>query len=415
MVEGRRRRKQPDGFNWGRFIGIFFYTTLLLLLLLTSGAYTFWWSLNETDLYGDSGVQEEEPPKMDERVKVLVMGVDEGVAEDPNSRARGRSDTMMVVAYDPETEDVNVLSIPRDSKIELPGHGTQKINAAYAYGGTSMALQAVEDLLGTGIDYYVVMQLDGFKNLVDTLGGVTVEVEERLYYHDPGQNLLIDFQPGVKHLDGQRAMEFVRFRGREGDLGRVERQQQFIKALAEQAMKTSSVAKIPQLARDIASNLETNIGIQRMVQYGELMRSLESPDMEIETLAGEAMYIQGISYFVVDEIAIEEQVQRLLLGVDQSQNQRYSVRVLNGGGAQGAATATAEELRRAGFTVVDVGNADSFGYEQTVVIPHCENPEPGHLVARTLEVKRVTDPRDWQGTSSVPPDVTVVVGQDWIR
>ena len=127
-----------------------------------------------------------------------------------------------------------MLSIPRDSRVKIDGHGWDKINHAYAYGGSKLSKSVVEKLLGIPIEYTVVMNFQGFVRMIDALGGVTIDVEKRMYYSDPyddDRGLYIDLHPGVQKLNGKAAIEYVRYRDEEGDIGRVARQQKFLTAL----------------------------------------------------------------------------------------------------------------------------------------------------------------------------------------
>ena len=165
---------------------------------------------------------------MKEKINILVLGVD---ARDDDV---GRSDTTFVVTIDTIARRITMLSIPRDSRVKIDGHGWDKINHAYAYGGSKLSKSVVEKLLGIPIEYTVVMNFQGFVRMIDALGGVTIAVDKRMYYSDPyddDRGLYIDLHPGVQKLNGKAAIEYVRYRDEEGDIGRVARQQKFLTAL----------------------------------------------------------------------------------------------------------------------------------------------------------------------------------------
>jgi len=131
---------------------------------------------------------------------------------------------MFVATIDEATKSVSLLSVPRDTRVKIPGHGWDKINHAYANGGSQLSQKAVENLLGIPIDYYVTIDFAGFYKIVDAVGGVDVDVEKRMYYEDPYDELVIDIQPGMQHMNGKTAIQYVRYRDSEGDIGRIERQ-----------------------------------------------------------------------------------------------------------------------------------------------------------------------------------------------
>ena len=137
---------------------------------------------------------------------IVVMGVDERDTD------AGRSDTLFVVMLDPKNNNVSLLSIPRDTMVRVPGRGWDKINHAFAYGGHKLTQQTVEEFLGIQINNYVVVDFSGFKDLVNAIGGIDINVEKDMYYEDPYDNLVIDLQQGRQHLDGEKAIQYVRYR-----------------------------------------------------------------------------------------------------------------------------------------------------------------------------------------------------------
>ena len=141
-----------------------------------------------------------------ERTNILVLGADKG-EYDP-----GRTDTIILVSVDPKAKEVGVLSVPRDTRVMIPGRGYNRINTAYAFGGPQLAKKTVENWLGIDIDYYVVVDFAGFEHIVDTLGGVEIDVEKRMRYQDRAQGLHIDLHPGRQVLDGRQALNYIRYR-----------------------------------------------------------------------------------------------------------------------------------------------------------------------------------------------------------
>ena len=150
---------------------------------------------------------------------IVVMGVDE------RSDDVGRSDTLFVVMFDSSNKSASLLSVPRDTRVRIEGHGWDKINHAYAYGGRELTQKTVEELLGIKINNYVMVDFKGFTGLVDAIGGIDIDVEKDMYYHDTWDGFTVDLKKGRQHLDGKTAIQYVRFRDEEGDIGRIRRQQ----------------------------------------------------------------------------------------------------------------------------------------------------------------------------------------------
>ncbi|MBQ1509821.1 MAG: LCP family protein, partial [Selenomonadaceae bacterium] len=170
------------------------------------------------------------------------MGIDERTED------VGRTDTLMLAMLDPETDRAALLSIPRDTRVHIKGYGLDKVNAAYAYGKVPLAERTVEDFLGVKVNHYLIIDTKAFVKVIDAIGGVDINVEERMYYEDPWDDdggLLIDFQPGRQHMDGCEAITYVRYRDAEGDAGRIRRQQAFMRACMERLLSPSVLVNLP--------------------------------------------------------------------------------------------------------------------------------------------------------------------------
>jgi LCP family protein required for cell wall assembly len=308
-----------------------------------------------------------------------------------------------------------VISIPRDTRVDIPGKGTNKINAAHAFGGPLLAKKTVEGLLDIPIHYYVKVNLEGFEQIVDALGGIELVVEEDMKYWDPVQDLRIDLKasPEPQLLNGHDALGYVRYRGDGGgDIGRIPRQQKFLRVLADKLLSMSAVWKIPELVSIFTKNVETDMDVLQIVQYAEKARKMNLEDLEIETLAGIDQYVNDISYWLVDEEVMREQVGRVLKGINREENRDIKVQILNGNGKSGDASKLAAEMRRYGFNVVAVANADHFEYEESLIINHGEDILPARKVARATGIYRIN-----QGDSVVVDqdnevDITVIIGKN---
>ena len=226
---------------------------------------------------------------------IVVMGCD--IRKDDV----GRSDTLFVVMLDKSKKNAALLSVPRDTRVKIKGHGWDKINAAFAYGGQKLTRETVQDFLGIKINNYVVVDFQGFKGLVDAVGGVDINVEKRMYYYDPYDGFEIDLRPGKQHMDGKTAMQYVRYRDEEGDIGRIRRQQKFLMALYKHIASKNIIAKIPGVSKQIMSMVKTDLSLKEMVELGNVMRDMvEKEGLKMSMVPGEPEYIDGISYWIPD-------------------------------------------------------------------------------------------------------------------
>lgn len=235
--------------------------------------------------------------KADEPFTVLLMGTDSRGKDD-----RGRPDTIILAAANPKTQKVTLLSIPRDTYVEIAGRGVQdKINHAYNY-GTGTMLKTVEQFLGVPIDYYVIINFKGFEELIDELGGIEIDVEKRMVYHSSDAN--INLQPGLQVLNGEQALGYARFRhDAEGDLGRNRRQQQVIRALVDQTVSMRNLDKLFAMLDILGNNVQHNLPPSEIPRLAAEFRNLKGSDIDSLTMQGTStrMGPQNLWYILVDE------------------------------------------------------------------------------------------------------------------
>ncbi|WP_044480132.1 LCP family protein [Paenibacillus antibioticophila] len=256
-----------------------------------------------------------EPPKWEgtERVNILLMGVD---ARGLDKGEVPRSDTMLVASLDPVAKQIHLFSIMRDTYTKIPEHGSDRINAAITY-GPNTAMSAVSELLGIPIQYYVYTDFQGFIELVDAVGGVDFYVEKDMRYTSKADNheYDINLKEGQQHLDGNTALQYVRFRhDAMSDFTRTERQRNFLKAVAEKLKTTTSIMKLPSILEKINPYIDTNLTVNDMwklatVGYDSSMASSEQiPPMELleEKRVGGAQVLG-----VRDEDKLKEYVQEV--------------------------------------------------------------------------------------------------------
>jgi LCP family protein required for cell wall assembly len=249
-------------------------------------------------------------------INILCMGVDDGDNEYPN--APKRSDTMIVASINKENGAVNLLSIPRDTRVAIQGHkGYEKITHAFFYGGSSLAVQTVEQLLQIPIHYYIVIDWQAFIKVIDILGGIDLYVENDMNYEDPYANLVIHLSKGYQHLDGNKSGQYVRFRSDElGDIGRVQRQQRFLKAMVEKTMNVTTIFKVPSLLNTMNQYVTTNITTFKGLKLANNLKSFKSGDLHVDMLPGKFATIDGISFWSHDQQQTKQLVERMLIGED---------------------------------------------------------------------------------------------------
>lgn len=252
-------------------------------------------------------------PKPGEKV-LLMMGIDDARSglKDPFKGAR--TDVMMLVRVSTQNQEVALVSIPRDSKVYLAGgKGIDKINAAHAYGGSELAVKTVEESFGIPVDNYVLINYNGIREIVDLLGGVDVYIEKRMRYRDRTANLNIDFQPGVNHLNGKEAEAFLRFRHDEyGDIGRIQRQQQFLSAVAKKLKSPMAFTKLPALVEAGKSYVKTDLDKDEMFRLAAFVPDLDFSKIRSATLPG---FPSGgkISYWIIKPEEAKEVLDRLIV------------------------------------------------------------------------------------------------------
>lgn len=263
----------------------------------------------EQDAAGETLVVNEE---LGERINILLLGVDDGDSEASADEPK-RTDAILLLSVDPDKEKVSVLSVPRDTKVILPGHrDPDKINAAFAYGGAVMTKQTVQSLLQIPVHYYALANWRGFIEVVDLIGGVDLYVEKNMYYEDPYADLVIDIKHGYQHMDGETAGKYVRFRGDElGDIGRVQRQQKFLRAAAEQMFSFQNITKIGAIMDTIDKYIDTDLNTVTMLKAANSFKIFGDDKIKTCMLYGQFDDEDGISYWATDRASVQRALDEL--------------------------------------------------------------------------------------------------------
>lgn len=242
----------------------------------------------------------------EDEITFLMLGVDE--IQGREKELGVRSDTMMVMKANFETGELNVLSIPRDTRVLIYGK-KDKINHAHSYEGVDLSLKTVNDFLDTDIKYYVKVDYKAVEEIVNAIGGVEIDVPRRMEYYDPDADFRVDLDKGLQTLDGKQSLQFLRWRNnnamtvgyREGDVGRIKMQQYFLKELVKQSLSPKNITKLPSIAKTYFSRIDTNIPINQILGGMAMTSNLDSENMRTETVPGHGEYIDNISYFIYYE------------------------------------------------------------------------------------------------------------------
>ncbi|MGI5901932.1 MAG: LCP family protein [Desulfitobacteriia bacterium] len=275
---------------------------ILAGLLIGTGAYAYFFGLG-------SGVP---GGGLNKRVSFLLIGTDKRPGGNHYN-----ADTIIVATFDPETKLISLLSIPRDTRVDLPGTNKYcKINALPALRGISELKKQVTDLTGIRLNGYVLTNFAGFKEIIDILGGVTIDVEMDMY-HETGdkEDGYIDLKAGVQELDGSKALQYVRFRGDPtADIGRTARQQKLLTAIGKKMLKPSTILKLPKLVPRLMEAVETDLSLKDLLVLAGAAKSFSEANIISQTLPGDAIMLNGISYWEVNREKAREVAGNLLLG-----------------------------------------------------------------------------------------------------
>ena len=335
-----------------------------------------------------------------ERVNILLLGVDNLSADD--NKANMRTDTMMVFSLDPKTKTGFILSIPRDTKVNVEDY-KGRINSAYSLGGIEFTIKAVKSLLNIPIHHFMEVDYQALSKTVDDIGGVEVDVPMDMIYDDPYAKppLHIELKQGLQMLNGEKAMQFLRFRHgyADQDLGRIKSQQAFMNAVIKKVLSAESIKQIPNYIDTFYTHVKTDMSLTEVFKIASKFIDIKPYNIKRETLIGDAKLQHGVAYYIHDEEKMKEQIDTLMqgkffveedvqsAGVTEQQDKNSQqgevkiqnnsknkenpkipyVVVLNGVGSQGLAQRAKDLLYVNNIDVQDTSNADNFDYTQTYI------------------------------------------------
>jgi LCP family protein required for cell wall assembly len=331
----------------------------------------------------------------------------------------GLADTLLLLRFDPGTDRLTLLSLPRDTQTEIEGYGVAKINDTNYIGGPALTAKTISNLLeGVQIDRYIRLNIQGVEKLIDALGGVQVYVPKDMKYTDNTQHLYIDLKKGEQHLDGDQALQFLRFRYDEfGDLGRVQRQQILLRAAIEQLLKPSTIVRIPKMLKVIQSHIDTNLSVEELVALAGFAAQTERSQVEMLILPGDfnGDGRRGVSYWLPNRRGIREMMAtHFELGYSEVESREpayLSVAIQDSTDDPEAVQALVESLQEAGYQNVYVDRAWQEPLEETRIVAQKGDRNSAEALKTTLGLGEVRV----ESTGVLRSDITIQVGKDWLE
>lgn len=320
ISRNQRRKKLKK-----RRIKLFVLT--FLVLILGGAAYFAYDILSSAQKAAENIYEDSDDEKIknievtNEPFNILLAGIDD-------QGGGKRSDVLMLVTVNPKTEKVYLLSIPRDTRtyVEELGYKT-KINHSYSKGGIRSTVNTVSELLDIPIDFYITTDFEGFENIVDTFGGVTVDVPFTFEAQLTGSLKWKTFYEGPMELNGNEALAYVRMRKQDpmGDQGRNERQQQVIQELVRKASSITTVTKIDKIFEDLEKNVRTNIPPSKILSFVKLYNNIKDAEIERLTLEGQGDSINGVYYYIPDDESLTKvsTTLKIALNIDYNSGSKY--------------------------------------------------------------------------------------------
>lgn len=401
----------------------FYIAAAVFLAIIASSAlivYSYLNSFSRKNVQGNTNYMEPKDVKSGQPLNVLLLGLDVGTVGSQNSPQR--SDTMMLLHYEPETAAVSMVSIPRDTRVSINGN-YQKINAANAIGGQPLAVKTVEELLGIDVNYYVSVDYSGFRRIIDRIGGVDVVVPYDMDYDAESQDLHIHFKKGEKvHLNGQRAEEFVRWRKNndgtgfaDGDMGRIRAQQDFILKVFEKLKTPAGIMSLPSVAAVLPECIETNMEPMDIISLSQEITKINMSSIERHTLGGEAKTVGGLSYFLYSPQK-SGNIVSLLDGKDIKEGgdleglDRGSIRVqvMNASGSSEAASNLERELKDSGYSLENTAAIGGAEFSSSYIIDKTSKRSAADRLSSELDIEDIV--KDQDSLSDV--DLVVILGLD---
>ncbi len=411
-------RQNQNKFSWKRLLLVLVISIALgFIVFIAAGAYIY--SItpqNNINSFYDSFKFIIKPGetafKGKKVINILCLGLDHNYTTEGIMYTKSaRTDTMFIISIDSEAKYLNMLSIPRDTWVDIPDYGYGKINSAYAIGGLKLAQKTVSNFLGISLDHYIIIRIKAGVEIVDALGGLNIDVPKDMDYDDNWGNLHIHLKQGPQILTGQETVGFARFRhDEEGDWGRMKRQQQVINSLISELKKPNNILKIDKFIKIAHENIDTDLTVAEMIDICRFYKDFDRHNMKTGTITGyDAMSEDGQAIIIPNETEKIKLIKKLLLRNDEPNLNKGKIAILNGSYTEGLASELADYLEDKNYGISRIGDADRYDYEESVIIPH--NPEAYSLkeLSEALGYVRIAP----QEISQSGEDFTIIIGNKW--
>ncbi len=368
-----------------------------------------------------------------ERINILLLGIDRRVDEE----GPWRTDTMIVATIDPKTKSAGMLSIPRDLYVPIPapGAGENRINTANFYGdsskypggGPALAKKTVEYNFAIPIHYYVLIDFDGFRKIIDTLGGIEIDVPEPIddpeYPTEDYGIMHLQIAAGRQHMDGDLALKYARSRKSTSDFDRSRRQMQVILATRDKALKANAIAQAPQLLAQLRDTVETDMTPEQMLALAPIAAQVRADNIKSRsidlTMSYEIKLNTGADVLWPDREKIGVLIQEMFstpqasnaVSISPLKAEAARIVILNGTAKDGLAAMASRYLKNNGFNVIQIGNAEKRDYTKTVLVDLANKPATLEWLTKQFNVEQGNVRRN--PTTERDSDIRVILGNDW--
>ena len=415
--KGRSKKKSSSHDNTNKIERVILGIISLFLTLVVFSIISGFIALMEV---GSQSMPKATNPSRNQPVNILLLGMDIGDPNQEDNLEIKRTDTIMVVNYNPSTDKITTLSVPRDTLIQNNGNSI-KINSAFAIGGYSKIKTEVENLLNININYLVKVDYNAFVDIIDAIGGVKMEIERNMIYDDEGQNLHINFKAGeTVKLDGQKAQEFFRWRKNNdgsgfanGDLDRIQNQQKFISKVIDKCKSPLIIFRMPKIMSAIGNNVETNMSPFSIIKYALKFITVSKDDISMLTATGTPKTINGQSFLVFDKSLNGDLISKLSSSdVSASKDSGISkdnikIKILNATKINGLAAELKTTMNNLGYTKIDTGNTALD--DKTTILTN--NKSMLKIIQNDIDIKRSRKKEDKDEYGNY--DVIIILGKDF--
>jgi LCP family protein required for cell wall assembly len=351
-------------------------------------------------------------------MNVLVMGLDTAYSKEKHTplSEQGHTDTMILVNINTSSFKVNMLSIPRDTLVEIPGYGWQKVNAAYFLGGPALAKETVEKFLGVPVNHYVVLNPKGLIKLIDLMGGIKIYVEKDMYYVDNWGGLKINLKKGLQTLNGEQATGFIRYRqDLLGDVSRVQRQQEFLQIVLKRLATPVVLAKAPWVLAIAVENIKTDLSLKEILNSLNFARGLRKEDINMTMVPGSfSVGEMNASLWAPDQEALRDIVnkyfsKKLLAKLEPRHIPSSSITIINNTDDFEPVRQMMKVLYRKEYAIVNVSTLKKPGISRTQIIAQKGDKPGAEKLGGLLGINDVLV----SGTGDTLTDFTIVICNDW--